>query len=352
MCIRDRYGSSQFLNIFRSTDGGLSFKDIAPGAIVPIFSAPYELAPSNPRVLYAGGRLLFKSTDRGNNWNAPNPNFIDGGNSILNITVSPHNLNHLLVSTAPNNTEKANVFLTNNGGLTWTLLTGLPDRLATDLAFHPTDENIAFIVYSGFNTFHIYQTIDGGLNWFPIDNNLPDIPHNAIIIDPNQPDHIYIGNDLGIYASDDGGGNWFPFMEGLPQAILAMHLSISPANQKLRVATHGNGVYQTDLIGKLISSTAQTPLLPTITLSQNFPNPVQNKTTIPFSITTKSNISLKVFDIKGRLILNAFQQENFQGTKQLEIDLHFLTAGTYVYQLSGIGQNGQAFKQSKLLQKL
>jgi len=82
------YGSTQFLNIFRSTDGGQSFVDVAPGAIEPIFSAPFELAPSNPRVLYAGGRFLFKSTNRGNNWTTPNSNFIDKGNSILAISIA------------------------------------------------------------------------------------------------------------------------------------------------------------------------------------------------------------------------------------------------------------------------
>lgn len=345
------YGSFQFLNILRSTNSGQSFEDIAPGAIEPIFSAPFEIAPSNSRVLYAGGRFIYKSTDRGNNWFTPNPNFIDQGNAILNIAVSPNNLNHLLVSTTPNVTGKAGIFSSKNGGLNWIELTGFPDRLATDLVFHPENEDIAFITFGGFGSFHVYQTMNGGENWFPIDNNLPDIPHNTIAIDPTQPDNMYIGNDLGVYASEDAGGTWYPFMEELPEAVLAMHLSISPANQKLRVATHGNGVYQTDLIGKIISSVTEKNSLPQINLAQNFPNPVIEQTTIPIDVAIQSTLSLKIYDIKGRLIQEVINKQVLQGGHQIPVNLKHLPSGNYVYQISGITKNGQLFKQSKLLQK-
>jgi len=345
------YGSLQFLNIFRSTNSGQSFEDIAPGAIEPIFSAPFEIAPSNSRVLYAGGRFIYKSTDRGSTWSTPNPNFIDQGNPILNIAINPNNFNHLLVSTTPNVTGKASLFSSTDGGLNWVELTGLPDRLATDLIFHPENEDIAFITFGGFGSFHVYQTMNGGKNWFPIDNNLPDIPHNTIVIDPIQPDNMYIGNDLGVYASEDGGGTWYPFMEALPEAVLAMHLSISPANQKLRVATHGNGVYQTDLIGKIISSISEknTPLK--INLAQNYPNPVIGQTTIPFEVEIQSSVSLNIYDIKGRLIQKVINKQEMQGTHQISINLKHLPSGNYVYQVSGITKNGQGFKQSRLLQK-
>lgn len=345
------YGSSQFLNIFRSTNGGQSFIDIAPGAIEPIFSGPFEIAPSNTRVLYAGGRLLFKTTNRGNDWFTPTGDFIDGGNSILNIAVAPYNFNRLLVSTAPNVTGKANIFKSEDGGVNWTKLSGLPDRLATDIAFHPENKSIAFITFGGFGSFHVYQTMDGGENWFPIDNNLPDLPHNSIVIDPERPNNVYIGNDLGVYFSEDGGGTWSPFMEGLPEAVLAMHLSISPANQKLRVATHGNGVFQTDLVGKVISSIAPKVVPSHITLGQNFPNPVNQQTTIPFSLKEKSQLSLAIFDIKGALVQEVINGASFQGKQQITINLNQLTSGNYIYQISGVTKSGQVFKIAKQLQK-
>ncbi|MEM6316149.1 MAG: T9SS type A sorting domain-containing protein [Bacteroidota bacterium] len=345
------YGSFQSLNIFRSTDGGQNFEDIAPMAIKPAFSAPFEIAPSNPRVLYAGGRLLFKSTNRGNSWSTPNANFIDGGNAILKIAVAPDNLNRLLVSTAPNVTGTANIFKSEDGGVSWTKLTGLPDRLATDLVFHPENPDVAFITFGGFRSFHVYQTMDGGQNWFPIDNNLPDIPHNSLIIDPAQPNNIYIANDLGVYVSEDAGGTWLPFMEGLPEVTLAMHLSISPANQKLRVATHGNGVFETDLVGKVISSLPQERVPQPLTLGQNFPNPARNQTTIPFTLTKKSTVSLSLFSSSGQLVKKLEVGDFLQGEHQYEIDVSNLASGSYLYELSSKAKGKPWVRQQKWLIK-
>ena len=89
---------------------------------------------------------------------------------------------------------------------------------------------------------------DAGDSWSDITGTLPDIPTLAVAVDPLQPDHVYIGNDIGVYVSENGGGTWTPFMDGLPEAVIAMDLSISPANRSLRLANHGNGVFQRPLV--------------------------------------------------------------------------------------------------------
>lgn len=346
------YGSSQFLNIFRSTDAGETFEDIAPGAINPIFSAPFEIAPSNPSILYAGGRLLFKSENRGTDWTTPNADFVDDGNGILTIAVAPNNSNRLYISTVPTATDVGKVFSSNDGGATWRTMVGLPNRIATDIVFHPEKEEIAFITFGGFNTFHVYQTLNNGDNWFPIDNNLPDVPHNTIVINPDNPSQIYLGNDLGVYVSEDEGGNWSLFNEGLPETVLAMHLSISPSNQKLRLATHGNGVYQVDLIGKELTSSNSQPYIPSFQLFQNYPNPVLINTTIGYELQENSSISLKIFDLQGKLIQTPISNQYSQkGVQEIVINMGDFDTGAYVYQLLGETTKGQFFKASKILVK-
>lgn len=64
------YSSSQFGNLYKSTDGGNSFNGItgsisASGAWV----TPYELDPSNPNTIYLGYHDIWKSTNGGNTWN-------------------------------------------------------------------------------------------------------------------------------------------------------------------------------------------------------------------------------------------------------------------------------------------
>src|SRR5207237_333754 len=84
--------------------------------------------------------------------------------------------------------------------------TGLPSRTATDLAVHPSDFQTAFVTFSGFGTGHVFKTTNRGMSWSDISGNLPNIPVNAIVLDPAAPTtEILIGTDLGVYRTHDGG---------------------------------------------------------------------------------------------------------------------------------------------------
>ncbi|MEZ4961637.1 MAG: T9SS type A sorting domain-containing protein [Saprospiraceae bacterium] len=87
---------------------------------------------------------------------------------------------------------------------------------ANTVAVHPTNENI---IYTGFSCGGVWKTTDGGANWLPIfDEQLwPAI--GCIVIDPNNPETVYVGTGDpnissytylgdGIYKSTDGGATW------------------------------------------------------------------------------------------------------------------------------------------------
>jgi len=57
----------------------------------------------------------------------------------------------------------------------------------------------------GFESSHLYRTVDGGENWTNIGENLPDIPAWSVVTDPAYPEHIYFGNEFGVYISTDNG---------------------------------------------------------------------------------------------------------------------------------------------------
>ena len=77
-------------------------------------------------------------------------------------------------------------------------------------------------------------------------------------------------------------------------------------------------------------------------LGQNFPNPVQYNTTIPFA-TTGGTTTIQLFDATGRLIRTLVQQDFASGTHQITLDRGNLPPGNYFYRLT----NGstQATKQ-------
>lgn len=330
------YASRQYFDIHLSENRGYSWQSIKPDVALTdnvSFNTPFVLAPSDPNVIYAGGNRVFISENFGKNWRVLTPSPVDGENTILTIAVSPQDPTLLYLSTAPTSGFTSPKVLKSNGGRTWTRMQGLPDRVAMDIAIHPLDARIVYVAFSGFNTQHLYKTQDDGQTWFPVDLGFPDVSINTVVLDPLAPEHVYVGTDLGIYYSLDGGVSWASYSDGLPDVIMAMDLSISPSNRKLRLATHGNGVYEGNLALETVSTAPDlTSLLPKFS---HYPNPVQAGTTFEVSLTTKTEITLELLDLHGRPVKNLIPRQSLEGDYQQQVDLSQLPAGTYIYSLFG-----------------
>lgn len=333
------YGSSQRLNIRRSTNGGFNFASVSPGlepGDFTAFSAPYELAPSNQDIIYAGGTYLYKATDGatvGSSWFTASSGPVDV-NPILKIAISYSNPDLLFVTTSPdptNGPSGAKIFKSEDGGQTFTQLTsGLPNRICKDIEFDPTDDNIAYAVFSGFGSNHVYKTIDAGNSWSAIDNGVPDVPANTILIDPLNPDDIYLGNDLGVYYSENGGIDWLPFSEALPDAVMIYDLNDSPSNRKIRIATHGHGIWQRSYVNDFLSVDEVTSPLLEIQVA---PNPVTTELQLLLSSALGSNIKIKLFSMNGQLKLTEEKtlQENIG---IITLSISDLASGAYLLSVS------------------
>ncbi len=317
------YGSSQYLNMLKSVDGGQSWYNIG-GEISEsaAFNGPFEMAPSNPDIMYAGAQSLWRSEDGGETWYNLTGLLADG-DVVLSIAIDPTNPDLVYCSTVPTNTDQARVFKINASSQTVTQLTGLPNRICMDFAFYPGAESTVFAVFAGFNTQHLWRTTDDGATWTAIDNGLPDVPTNAILIDPKVA-HIYVANDLGVWHSSTGGAAWDVYSANGPQAMLAMHLSIAPGN-KLRVATYGLGVWQTDLAGASKSTEVSRSFL----IQGLYPNPASEQSVLDFSLSKSEKIVLKVLDINGKTVWQSAPERLVAGDYSRSIPVADLPAGTY-----------------------
>jgi len=72
-------------------------------------------------------------------------------------------------------------------------------------------------------------------------------------------------------------------------------------------------------------------------LSQNFPNPFNPETIIRFNIGAKSNVSLKIFDVNGKEILEAVNDQMNEGSYDYKFNGLNLPSGIYFYSLSADG---------------
>ncbi len=296
------------------------------------FIAPFVLSPVDNATMYIGGEKIFKSLDGGDSWSFTNSGLMLDGNAMSVLAASHQSVDVVYAASSPKVT-RSNIYRTINGGDTWINITEtLPDRFPTDISVDPNNDEIVYITFAGFGESQVFKSIDGGLNWQDISSGLPDIPTWSVAIDPEFPNHIFVGNELGVYQSLDGGSTWENINGNLPDAVFAMDLIVSRSNRKLRVATHGNGAYEMDLPqGSNNEPGDGIPKI--INLGNNYPNPFNPSTIIPYELSQQSLVTLEVYDINGRLIQTLVNRVQGVGKFYVPFEAEGLPSGTYFYQL-------------------
>jgi photosystem II stability/assembly factor-like uncharacterized protein len=236
--------------VYKSVDRGVSFNwagSFNSGA----WNSPIVISPSNPSTVYFGTTSIYKTINAAGNWSTTNGGAALDGNPALCMAMSATNTDTVYVGMAPIVTS-AHIYRTVNGGSSWTNVTGsLPNRYPLDLAVDPTNSRIVYAAFGGFGSGHLFKTTDAGTSWSDISGTLPDAPTTALVVDPLHPNVVYVGNDISVYVSTDGGTAWSLFGAGLPDGVIVSDLSISPSNRTLRVATHGNGIWERKMLFEL-----------------------------------------------------------------------------------------------------
>jgi len=68
-------------------------------------------------------------------------------------------------------------------------------------------------------------------------------------------------------------------------------------------------------------------------LSQNYPNPFSERTTIKFCVAYRTKVKLEVFNSAGQIIKTLLDEEKEAGTYEVEFNGSGMSEGFYLYQL-------------------
>ena len=233
------------------------------GAFIP----PLVIDPGNPQRLYFGTFRVWQTTNGAATWGAISPDLSFVGMGVLKaIAVAPSDSNTIYAGT-----NDAQVQVTTNGGASWTNIShtfqtgGLPDRSVTQVAVDPRVPTTAYVTFSGFSGFfsfdtqgHAFQTTDGGATWKDISctaancgtpnaTDLPNIPVNDIVVDPDIANMLYVATDVGVFQTSDGGATWSTLgADSLPRVVV-LSLKLQEPSRTLSAATHGRGVWDLTL---------------------------------------------------------------------------------------------------------
>jgi len=235
------------------------------------WNAPIVLAPQDPKTVYYGGNVLFRTKNYGQSWEAISPDLTtndktkqqsSGGKIVTDNTAAEFHCTIIAIGPSPVDanviwvgTDDGNVQVTRDGGKTWTntvkAMAGLaPNAWINKVEASHFDAGTAYVSAShwqdGDYAPYFYKTVDYGTSWTKITSGLPQRGWSHVVReDPKARDLLYAGTEFGLYASWDGGGRWISIRNNIPP-VAVRDIAVHPRDNDIIVATHGRGIYILD----------------------------------------------------------------------------------------------------------
>jgi len=232
--------------IYKSINGGNTFNFISPNVSdTGAWVTPFVMSPHDRHTLYVGYRNVYKSIDAGNSWIQISKNLIapDDDGSFVAMVVTPSDKNVIYVA------SNRKIWRTDDDGASgWLEITNqLPQQAITFIEVGDNDPDRIWVTLSGFvEGSKIYQSNDGGKNWFNYSEGLPNVPANCVVYQKGESDVLYIGTDIGVFFRNNTMQEWISFNKNLPNVIInELEIQYSSMGNRLIAATYGRGLWIT-----------------------------------------------------------------------------------------------------------
>jgi photosystem II stability/assembly factor-like uncharacterized protein len=200
--------------------------------------------PRDPNTIFTGSTRVWRTKNDGKAWTAVSPSL--DGSPISAIEIAEADSKRIYVGT-----ENGGFFRSLDGGDTWSpnlASATLPGHIITRIdSTRKLNSNSLFVTVGNFGHSHVFRSLDGGKTWEDADHGqLPDVPHHVIVIRPDDPNTIYVGNDAGVFVSRDSGQSWMNMTGNLPNAMV-VDLVLQQKDATLSAATYGRSLWRTGI---------------------------------------------------------------------------------------------------------
>jgi len=253
------YVESQWLGLKRSTDGGYTFQGAVNG--IPeddtedsgnfLFITPFVMDPNDSWRLWTGGRRLWRTDNMAVTWRAASSEPL-GSAQVSALAVAPGNSDFVVVGSTDGFIYRNDAALDAGSNTVWQ--NSRPRvGFVSSLAFDPSTPGVVYATFAGFGGPHVWRSGDGAVTWEAIDGTgttaIPDVPVHSIVVDPANPDRLFLGTDLGVMTSNNGGRTWSVENTGFANAVTEwLALGTDDQGDPLLFAfTHGRGAWRVAL---------------------------------------------------------------------------------------------------------
>jgi hypothetical protein len=283
--------------------------------------------PLNNNVMYMGSTDVLKSTDNGNTWNNVSNGVFDGS-CLYSLEVAHSNTNYIYAATF------GHLYRSVNGGTSWTNITGtLPVNFAalTGVAINGSNPDAAWVTFSGFSAGNkVFYTNNGGTTWTNISGTLPNIPVNCVEYQNGSNDIVYIGTDFGVFYTDATQNNWVSYNTGLPNVIID-ELEVYFPTSKLRAATYGRGLWESDLQISVLSNVdaaTSTMMYPPVSTCDSVIAPVVSIRNAGLNTLTSVDLNYHI-DAQSNQVYNWTGSLASLATTNITLPSYTLVSGTH-----------------------
>lgn len=234
---------------------------------------PLIIDPGNTNTAYVGFRNIYKCNGWGENDDFTE--FFNREDLILNGLIQESDLKSIKVAESDNDViyaaycnggwaEYSCLIKTENAtdpSPNWQVLDPGGSNIfecskkmgITDIAIAPDNPDKIWISFGKFKDSYwpsrVYESFNGGSTFRDITSDvLPNVPFNclkAVETDNSNEYHVFAGTDLGIYVYSTETETWTPFNNHLPPGIVTDIEYIPGIPGALRIATFGNGIWET-----------------------------------------------------------------------------------------------------------
>ncbi len=213
-----------------------------------------------------------------------------------------------------------------------------------DIAVNPDNADEVMIVYSNYSVYSLFHSMDGGQSWNKVAGNLEQNPsgsgngpscRTAKIIPLGNSTLYLVGTSVGLFGTatlDDNNTVWEQVGDSEIGAVVVEFLEYRDNDGLLVVATHGNGIYQTNL-------TSIADVLSTDNIKGNFdltvfPNPVDDILSLAVNMDKIADSRAVIYDELGRKVGQEHNQKLYFGANTIQLNIKDYKAGIYFVSLT------------------
>ena len=234
------------------------------------WTAPIVVSPHDPKVVYHGANVLFRTSDGGQSWTAISPDLTAQRQVEAEVVRRPHHRRQHRRRDLLHHLRRRGIAANEGAHLGGQRRRPRPRDAATRASSGRTspptspaspirgpwpaieasrfDAGTAYVVVDAHRLDdmrpYLFKTTDYGKTWRSLSADLPpDVYLHAVREDPKKKGLLYLGTERGVMLSRDDGATWEPLTLNLP--TVAVH-DLVVKGDDLVVGTHGRSIWILD----------------------------------------------------------------------------------------------------------